>query len=301
MDERPPAPFGRVLTAIITPFTDTGAVDYATFWKLVRHLGQNGSDGIVVAGTTGESPTLSRAEKLALFKAAVDAANGELTVVAGVGTYDTRESVELAKAAAASGVDGLMAVTPYYSKPPQQGIVAHMTAIADASDAPLIIYNIPGRTATLIEIDTLTEMAEHPNIVGAKDAVDDASWSLRAMEELPEGFAVYSGSDKLTRSLMAGPAVGVISVTSHLAGREIAAMVQALADGDDERAKELDDLVDPLTTALFMEPNPMPLKAGLSEYWDDVGEPRLPLVKASNTTLAAISAALDDINEYRSV
>ena len=142
MDETDTTPFGRVLTAIITPFTEEGAVDYATFWKLVRHLGANGSDGIVVVGTTGESPTTTRAEKVALFKAAVDAAKGSMTVVAGVGTYDTRESVELASAAAASGVDGLMAVTPYYSKPPQRGIVKHMTQIADATDRPLLIYNI---------------------------------------------------------------------------------------------------------------------------------------------------------------
>jgi 4-hydroxy-tetrahydrodipicolinate synthase len=300
MAERPQAPFGRVLTAILTPFTDDGNVDYATFWKLIRHLGSNGSDGVVVAGTTGESPTLTRAEKLALFKAAVDAAQGSMTVVAGIGTYDTRESVELASAAAVSGVDGVMAVTPYYSKPPQRGIVEHMTAIADATDKSLLLYNIPGRTGTLIELETLEELAAHPNIVGVKDAVDDPAWSIKAIDALPNDFAVYSGSDSLTRKLMGGGAVGVVSVTSHLAGREVASLVEALVEGDTKTAKKWDDLLSPLNDALFLEPSPMPLKAGMTKYWAPVGDPRLPLVKASEGTLEAIGSALDPIYESRS-
>ncbi len=300
MDETDTTPFGRVLTAIITPFTEEGAVDYATFWKLVRHLGANGSDGIVVVGTTGESPTTTRAEKVALFKAAVDAAKGSMTVVAGVGTYDTRESIELATAAAASGVDGLMAVTPYYSKPPQRGIVRHMTQIADATDRPLLIYNIPGRTSTLIEIETLQELAEHPRIVGVKDAVDDVDWSLKAIAALPEDFAVYSGSDSMTRDIVAGGGVGVISVTSHLAGREIAALVAATLAGDDDEAQRLDALLAPLNDALFAEPNPMPLKAALTKYWSPVGDPRSPLVRASDDALEAVGVALDAVIEARS-
>lgn len=299
MQNRPDAPFGRVLTAIITPFMSDGSVDYATFWKLIHHLGANGSDGIVVAGTTGESPVLSKAEKTALFKAAVDATGHKMTVVAGIGTYNTAASVEFAQAAAKIGVDGLMAVTPYYSKPPQAGIVAHMTAIADATDLPLMIYNIPGRTATLVEIDTLVELADHPRIVAVKDAVDDPEWSRQAIEALPEGFAVYSGSDGHTRRIVKANGVGVVSVTSHLAGREIAAMVSAVIEGDDTTAKELDDLIAPLNTALFNEPNPMPLKAGLTKYWDHVGDPKLPLLPAKPETLALIGTALDAIAEYR--
>lgn len=299
MQTRPDAPFGRVLTAIITPFTADGSVDYATFWKLIHHLGVNGSDGIVVAGTTGESPVLSKAEKAALFKAAVDATGGRMTVLAGVGTYDTAASVELAETAARSGVDGVMAVTPYYSKPPQAGIVAHMTRIADASDLPLMLYNIPGRTATRIEIDTLVELAAHPRIVAVKDSVDDLDWSLRAIHALPEGFAVYSGSDRQTRRLVEANGVGVVSVASHFAGREIAAMISAVIEGDDTTAKELDDLVTPLTDALFMEPNPMPLKAGLNAYWDRVGDPKLPLLPANPETLMSIGTALDAIAAHR--
>jgi 4-hydroxy-tetrahydrodipicolinate synthase len=299
MMDRPEPPFGRVLTAIITPFTADGAVDYATFWKLVRHLGANGSDGVVVAGTTGESPTLSRAEKIALFKAAVDATGESMSIVAGIGTYDTKASVELAQSAASLGVDGVMAVTPYYSKPPQSGIVAHMTAIADATDKPLMVYNIPGRTATLIEVDTMAELAEHPKIGSMKDAVDDLAWSRRCLEALPDGFAVYSGSDGMTKDLVSAGAVGVVSVSAHLAGREIAAMVDAVVDGDEAKAAQLDDLIRPLNEALFSEPSPMPLKAGLTRYWDSVGEPRLPLVPATEETTDAVGAALDAISEFR--
>ncbi|MEZ5175956.1 MAG: 4-hydroxy-tetrahydrodipicolinate synthase [Acidimicrobiia bacterium] len=299
MHERPHAPFGRVLTAIITPFTPDGSVDYATFWRLIAHLGANGSDGIVVCGTTGEAPTLSRAEKGALFKAAVDAAGDKLTVVAGVGTYDTAASVDLAVAAREAGVDGVMAVTPYYSKPPQAGIIAHMTAIADAADLPMMIYNIPGRTATRIEIDTLGSLATHPGIVAVKDAVDDIAWSRDAIDQVSE-LAVYSGSDSQTKAIVEAGGVGVVSVSSHLAGREIAAMVQAVFDRDDSTASELDDLVRPLTEALFAEPSPMPLKAALSRYWDHVGEPRLPLLSASGATVEAVGKAMDAIATHRS-
>jgi 4-hydroxy-tetrahydrodipicolinate synthase len=300
MHHRLDAPFGRVLTAIITPFTAEGAVDYATFWNLIKYLGANGSNGVVVAGTTGESPTLSKAEKVALFKAAVDATGTAMTVVAGVGTYDTRESVELALAAADSGVDAVMAVTPYYSKPPQAGIAAHMTAIADATDKPMMIYNIPGRTGTLIEIETLVGLVNHPRIGCIKDAVDDVEWSKRAIEALPADTAVYSGSDYLTRELVQAGAVGVVSVSAHLAGREIASMVKAVIEGEATKAEELDELISPLNTALFSEPSPMPLKAGLSKYWDSVGDPRLPLVPAQSATLDAIGLALDAITEHRS-
>jgi len=299
MERRPIAPFGRLLTAIITPFDSDGSIDYAAFWRLVRHLRDNANEGIVVAGTTGESPTLSKPEKIALFRAGVDASKGKMRVIAGVGTYDTRESVALAEAAAEAGVDGVMAVTPYYSRPPQRGIVAHMRAIADATELPLMIYNIPSRTATRIEIETLVELAHHPRIVAVKDAVDDVEWSVRQIKELPEGFAVYSGSDGVTKDLVAANGVGVVSVSAHLAGREIAAMIDAVVEEDWDTANRLHDLIAPLTTALFSEPSPMPLKGGLTEYWDDVGIPRLPLVPAERSTVESVGKALEAIIEYR--
>lgn len=301
MEHRPEAPFGRVATAVITPFTSEGPIDYAAFWRLIRHLADNATEAIVVSGTTGESPTLSKPEKMALFAAAVDAAAGKVKVVAGGTNSDTAESIEFAVAAQESGVDGVMAVTPYYSKPPQRGIVAHMNAIADATDLPMMIYNIPGRTATLIEIDTLVEICSHPKVVAVKDAVDDLDWSRRAIEALPEGTAVYSGSDGGTRDLVAAGAVGVVSVTSHLAGREISAMVNAVIDGDTTKADQLHDLLMPLNNALFAEPNPMPLKGALTAYWDSVGVPRLPLMPASQETVEAAGAALAAVEEYRSL
>lgn len=291
MLHRPPAPFGPVLTAIITPFTYEGDVDYATFWRLCRHLVANGSDGLVVAGTTGESPTLSSVEKVALFKAAVDAVGDKATVVAGVGTYDTRESVETAERAAEVGCDGVMAVTPYYSKPPQAGLVAHFTAIADATDLPVLLYNIPGRTARLIEAETLASLAEHPRIVAVKDAVDDIAWTKGSMELLPEDFAVYSGSDSMTRDIVAAGGVGVVSVASHLVGPQVARLVAEVLAGEMDEADRIHRALAPLVDALFREPNPMPVKAGLTALWDNVGEPRLPLVPASAETVKLIEEA----------
>jgi len=292
MERRPHAPFGRVLTAIITPFSDDGSVDYGTFRRLTQHLADHGSDGIVVGGTTGESPTLTTDEKVALFKATVDAVGDRVTVVAGTGTYDTRESVEMTERAAEAGVDGVMAVTPYYSKPPQEGIIRHFTAIADATELPVLLYNIPGRTCRLIEIDTLVTLAAHPHIVAVKDAVDDLDFTRRQIAALPEGFAVYSGSDGHTRELVRAGGVGVVSVAAHLAGDLISAMVDAAIAGEDDEADRLDALLAPLNEALFIEPNPMPLKAGLDLAWDPVGTPRLPLVPASAATRDALERAL---------
>lgn len=291
MLHRPPAPFGPVLTAIITPFTNEGDVDYATFWRLCRHLVANGSDGLVVAGTTGESPTLSPVEKVALFKAAVDAVGDKATVVAGVGTYDTRESVEMAERAAEVGCDGVMAVTPYYSKPPQSGLVAHFTAIADATDLPVLLYNIPGRTARLIEAETLATLAEHPKIVAVKDAVDDIAWTKASMELLPEYFSVYSGSDSMTKDIVAAGGVGVVSVASHLVGAQVKRLVAEVIAGEMDEADRIHRALAPLVDALFREPNPMPVKAGLTALWDNVGDPRLPLVPASAETVKLIEEA----------
>ena len=297
MESRPEAPVGQVLTAVITPFGNDGSIDYGTFWRLTRFLADHGSDGIVVGGTTGESPTLSKVEKVALYKAAVDAVGDRIKVIAGAGTYDTRESVELAQRAADSGVDGIMAVTPYYSKPPQEGLFRHFTAIADATELPVLLYNIPGRTCRLIEVDTLVRLSAHPNIVAVKDAVEDLDYTRRALEALPEGFAVYSGSDAMTREMVRMGGVGVVSVASHLAGDQIRAMVEAAVNGNDEVADRLNGLLAPLFEALFLEPSPMPLKAGLDIAWDPVGNPRLPLIPASDDTRAALEKALAALSE----
>ena len=292
MDARPTAPFGEVLTAVLTPFDDNGSVDYATFWRLVKHLADNGSDGIVVAGTTGESPTLSHVEKVALFKAAVEAVGSRAKVIAGTGTNNTKVSIELTEQAAEAGCHGVMAVTPYYSKPPQEGLYRHFVAIAEATDLPVLLYNIPGRTARLIEVDTLVRLAEHPKILAVKDAVDDLEWSGKAIAALPEGFAVYSGSDGMTKGLVALGGVGVVSVAAHLAGPQIKRLVTAVKDGEGDEAQRLQDGLAPLFEALFLEPNPMPLKAGVNAVWGSVGQPRLPLIPASDETTSRIEAAM---------
>jgi 4-hydroxy-tetrahydrodipicolinate synthase len=295
MDQRPAAPFGSVLTAIITPFHSDGSVDYGTFTRLAEHLVSHGSDGLVVCGTTGESPTLDATEKVALYRAAVDAVGDRATIVAGTGTYDTRESIEFTKRAAGVGCDAVMAVTPYYSKPPQEGIFRHMTAIAEATDLPLMVYNIPGRTCRLIDVETLVRLAAHPNIVAVKDAVDDVAWTTGEIAALPEGFAVYSGSDGVTLDIVRAGGVGVVSVASHLAGDQIRAMIEAALAGKDDEADRLNQGLAPLFDALFLEPSPMPLKAGLSMAWDPVGDPRLPLVPASEATRQALRRALVDL------
>ena len=292
MEHRPAAPFGPVLTAIITPFHDDGSVDYGTFDKLARHLVSHGSDGLVVCGTTGESPTLTEMEKVALYKAAVDAVGDRATVVAGTGTYDTRESIEFTERAAEVGCDAAMAVTPYYSKPPQEGIYRHMTAIAEATDLPLMVYNIPGRTCRLIEVETLVRLADHPNLVAVKDAVGDMDWTTEQIKALPEGFAVYSGNDDMTLDIVRSGGVGVVSVAAHLAGDQIKAMVEAAVAGKDDEADRLNEGLMPLFKGLFVEPSPMPLKAGLNMAWDNVGEPRLPLIPASEKTITTVREAL---------
>jgi 4-hydroxy-tetrahydrodipicolinate synthase len=287
-------PFGRVLTAMITPFTDEGAVDHERAWRLARFLVANGSDGLVVSGTTGESPTLSADEKVALYRTVVEAVGERANVVAGTGTYDTAESIHLSERAAAAGVGGIMAVTPYYSKPPQAGLVAHFRAIADATDLPVILYNIPGRTGRLIEISTLTVLAEHPRIVAVKDAVEDAQFTARTVSGVGDGMAVYSGQDSITLPLMTVGAVGVVSVASHLAGPQVAAMVGAAASGDFVEARRLHLGLLPLFDSLFVEPNPIPVKAAMAALWEPVGEPRLPLVPARPETVGSIKEALGE-------
>ena len=285
-------PFGEVLTAMITPFTADGAVDYEQVWNLSRYLVDNGSDGIVVAGTTAESPTLSNEEKVALFKAVLDAVGDKAFVVAGTGTYNTAESIALSKRAADLGCHGIMAVTPYYSKPPQEGLFRHFTAIADSTDLPFIVYNIPGRTSRLIEIDTLARLSEHPQIVAVKDAVDSVGFTSRTLDACGDGLAIYSGNDDLTLPIIAAGGVGVVSVASHLAGNQIKRMVTSARHGDLGTATKIHQELMPLFEALFVEPSPMPLKAALNELWGPVGEPRLPLVPASTETLELVKDAV---------
>lgn len=278
---------------MITPFDASGAVDYQATWDLARHLISHGSDGLVVCGTTGESPTLTNEEKLTLFRTVVEAVGERAIVIAGTGTYDTAESVETTRRAADIGCHGVMAVTPYYSKPPQEGLFRHFTAIADASDLPVLVYNIPGRTSRLIEVETLARLSRHERIVATKDAVEDVEFTRRTLAAVSESFAVYSGQDSFTLPMMEIGAVGIVSVASHLVGEQIQSMTTAARDKEYEEARRIHDRLLPLFESLFVEPNPMPLKGALSELWRPVGDPRLPLIPAQPETVAGVLAALE--------
>lgn len=280
---------------MITPFREDGQVDHEKAWNLARHLASQGSDGLVVTGTTGESPTMTEDEKVALYRTVVEAVAAMKTkVVAGTGTYNTDESIHLSRRAAEAGCDGILAVTPYYNRPSQEGLVAHFTAIAGATDLPVCLYNIPGRTARVIEIETLKSLSSHPKIKAVKDAVMDIDFTSRTVLEVPD-LEVYSGQDTYTWPMMAVGAVGVISVISHLAGPQVAAMVKAAAAGDIETARDLHRRLLPLGLACFIDPNPSPVKAALNSLWEPVGNPRLPLVPSSDTTVAAIKDALSQL------
>ncbi len=279
---------------MVTPFDEAGAVDHQRARALARHLADQGSDTLVVAGTTGESPTLDDQEKLALFKTVIDAVGEKKTrVIAGTGTYDTAHSVELTRRAAELGANGVLAVTPYYNKPSQGGLVAHFTAIADVG-LPVMLYNIPGRTSRIIEVDTLVELASHPHIVAVKDAVMDLEFTSSTINLLPS-FAVYSGQDSLTLPMMSVGAVGVVSVVAHLAGPTVKAMLKAAVADDYEEARRLHHQLLPLCYACFLEPNPSPVKGALTRLWESVGDVRLPLVAASDDTLAEIEKAMGAI------
>jgi 4-hydroxy-tetrahydrodipicolinate synthase len=276
---------------MITPFTASGDVDHEKAWRLARFLSDNGSDALVVTGTTGESPTLDPTEKVSLYRTVVDAvAEKDTYVIAGTGTYDTAESVELTEKAAEIGCHGALAVTPYYNRPDQAGLVSHFWAMADVG-LPVMLYNIPGRTGTRIEIDTLARLAEHENIVAVKDAVLDLEFSGHTINRIP-GLVVYCGQDSLTLPMMAVGALGVVSVVSHLAGRAVAAMVHAALDGDLTEARRLHHLLLPLCEACFLETNPTPVKGAMDRLWEPVGQVRLPLVSASEETLAAVEKAV---------
>jgi 4-hydroxy-tetrahydrodipicolinate synthase len=282
---------------MITPFTSPGEVDYEQTWRLARFLVEGGSEGLVVTGTTGESPTLSSDEKVALYRTVVEAVGGKAHVVAGTGTYDTAQSVELTRRASEVGCDGVMAVTPYYSRPPQQGLIEHFTAIAEATDLPVLLYNIPGRTGRRIEIETLARLAEHPRIVAVKDAVGELTFTTKTRLATPEEFAIYSGDDINTLPMMAVGAVGVVSVAAHLAGKQIKAMVGAALEGDLVAARRLHLALAPLAGALFIEPNPMPVKAAMNALWEPVGNPRSPLVSASDETVRKVKEALGSVQQ----
>lgn len=295
-------PYGRLVTAMITPFDDAGDVDLAGARKVVSHLIETSTDAIVVSGTTGESPTLEDREKLSLVETALEEAGGRVKVIAGTSTYDTRHSVRLTQRASALGVDGILAVTPYYNRPGQAGVEAHFKAMAEVSSAPLMLYNIPSRTGRRIEIDTLARLASHPNINAVKDAVGDLSFTAKTVKAVPEGFYVYSGDDALTLPMLAVGAAGVVSVASHLGGRAISKMIDSFVAGRNSEALEIHLRFFDLFEGLFLEPNPIPLKVALAACGLPAGNPRLPLTPATDHTkrvLVEIMAGMEELLDVR--
>lgn len=295
----PEARFGEVLTAMVTPFDAHGALSVSRARELARHLADHGSDGLVVCGTTGESPTLSHDEKMALFEAVVDEVGDRCKVIAGTGTYNTAETIELTREAGSLGVDACLIVTPYYSKPPQNGLIAHFTAVADASPVPLMLYDIPGRTSKRIERTTMVELARHANIVADKEAVGDAGETARLRSDLDvaglQDFEIYSGDDPLLLPHLAAGAVGIVSVCSHLIGPQIKQIVSAFHDGKVDEAKRIYiELLPLMQTIMGLTSSPIPVKAAVSMIGIDVGEPRLPLVPPTDAESAAIRSALED-------
>jgi len=279
---------GTVLTAMVTPFKPDGSLDTDTAARLATRLVDAGCDGLVISGTTGESPTTTDAEKSLLLRAVVDAVGDRARIVAGVGTYDTAHSVHLAKAAAAEGAHGLLVVTPYYSRPPQSGLVAHFTTVADATDLPVILYDIPPRSVVPIEWDTMRTVAQHPNIVAVKDAKADLPGAAQIMAET--GLVYYSGDDALNLPWLAMGAVGFISVWGHVAAGQLRDMLSAFNSGDIATARKIAVALGPLNAAQSRLGGVTLSKAGLRLQGFDAGDPRLPQMPATPAELDELAA-----------
>ena len=287
-----PPPFGRLLTAMVTPFGPDGGVDLEAAAALATTLvDRDAHDGLVVNGTGGEAPTTTDREKADVVRAVVDAVGDRAHVVAGIGTNDTAHTLELAAAAEKAGADGLLAVTPYYSRPPQEGLLAHFRTLADATGLPVLLYDIPHRAGTAIASETLLRLAEHPRVVGVKDAKSDLVASAYVMAS--SDLAYYAGDDALTLPLLAVGAVGVVGTSTHFCGPEVQALVSAALSGDPAEALRLHRRLLPIFTGIFATQGAILVKAGLELQGRGVGGVRLPLVPATGEQRAALALALE--------
>ena len=286
------ARFGTVVTAMVTPMSADGSVDLDEAKRLARWLCDHGSEAFVVCGTTGEGPTLTDNEKLAMFASVVEAVKGRAKVIANTGGNDTRKSVEFTKKAVACGVDAILAVGPYYNKPPQAGLIAHFEALADAAGRPLMIYNIPGRTAVNVFADTIVELSAHPNIVAVKESSGDLMQIADICARVPSDFDVYAGDDHLALPTAAVGGVGVVSVASHVAGDDIKEMLDAHFAGDPKRATKMHQRLLPLIRALFAVTSPIPVKAATARLGFSVGRCRLPLCELTADQQRSLDAAI---------
>ena len=286
------AEIGRLLTAMATPFDERGQVDYEQAKRLANALLDSGSNGVIVSGTTGESPTLTTEEKLRLYAEVKSSIGDRGAVVAGTGNYSTAESIELSREAERGGVDGVLLVVPYYNKPPQEGLYQHFKAIAESVHIPCILYNVTSRTSLNMSYDTTIRLSQVDNIVGVKEAGSDMDQVARIIDGAGDGFLVWSGNDNETFHIMAMGGYGVVSVASHLVGRQIRQMMGLLLEGDMEGAASEHRRLLPLFKVLFIVSNPIPLKYSLNKVGFDVGSPRLPLVPADEKAAAEIDNVL---------
>lgn len=274
--------FGRLITAMVTPFNQELEVDYEKTKALVNHLIETGTETIVVAGTTGESPTLSEAEKLELFKKVLEFTGGRAKVIAGTGSNDTKASIELTKAAEEIGVHGVMLVAPYYNKPTQEGLFCHFKAIANETNLPIMIYNVPSRTGINIQAKTIIELAKLDNVVAVKEASGDLSQMAEIIKNTPDDFILYSGDDKLTIPVMSIGGYGIVSVASHVVGNEMKEMINNFINGKVKEAASLHLQLAHLFDGIFVTSNPSPIKDLLNKLDIEVGTVRLPLVNLTD-------------------
>jgi 4-hydroxy-tetrahydrodipicolinate synthase len=285
------AVLGEVLTAIVTPFRSDGSVDFHRFAALAHHLVENGSDGLVVAGTTGESPTLSDDERMELIRVALGAVGDRATIVAGTGTYSTAHSIHLTRRAHEIGAHGFLVVTPYYNKPPQRGIVEHFKAIAAASDRPIVAYNIPSRVVVNIEPETIVELAEIPTVTAVKQAHDDVHQARRIVEDA--GLDLYAGDDNILFPFLQVGAVGGICVHAHVVGPQVKEMIRLYRQGDHVEARRVNESLEPAYDLLKVQTNPIAIKAALNILGHEVGGLRLPLVEATPEEQEQIRVCLE--------
>ncbi|MGO1058617.1 4-hydroxy-tetrahydrodipicolinate synthase [Planococcus sp. FY231025] len=291
--------FGQVVTAMVTPFDANGDIDFPATAALVEHLIQNGSDALVVAGTTGESPTLSADEKIELFKFVVETVQGRIPVIAGTGSNNTRASITLTQGAEEAGVDGIMLVTPYYNKPSQEGMFQHFQAIATSTHLPVMLYNIPGRSVVNLSVDTVVRLSAIPNIVSIKEASGNLDAAAEIIERTPESFTLYSGDDGLTLPLLSIGGTGIVSVAAHVIGREMQEMVSSFKTGDTQKAAQIHRKLLPAMNALFAAPNPVPVKTALNLTGVPVGGVRLPMVPLTEQETLTLQEALAPVVQMK--
>lgn len=286
------APIGRILTAMVTPFDGSGAVDYSQAKRLAQALVASGTEGLVVTGTTGESPTLSTDEKLRMYEAVKSSVGDSAAVIAGATNYNTAESIELTREADHLGVDAILLTVPYYNNPPQEGIFRHFQAIAEATSKPCILYNVPSRTVRNMDAATTIRLSQIDNIVGVKEASGNFDQISKIIEGARPGFRVWSGNDGDTLPILALGGYGVVSVVTHLCGLQVKSMVEAFVSGDTKRASSIHHELLPLVNALFVVANPIPVKYLLNHIGFNVGIPRLPLIEPDDKTATQLREAV---------